>query len=398
MKTYQALLTLERSCPELFLLIAKTRITVDAKFPTAYATIERDGKNVTFKIVIGQKFYDELDVFSLAGLIEHELLHIVLSHLTNENFKHLLKTDQKAINIAMDAVINDVGDLISQKDKLHPLLQGGVFMDVLRKELNDTTLNIKTHSTMDIYQLIKKKMNENKQKGIAGQAFDEHLKGDDQGQGEMSDDVKQALADVLESSEMKQSIEKLVEKKAGKSTDCQQIFKAMIEKRKNMSFKKAVGMFLTSNKSVDNKSSWKKLSKRFAGQKGKIRTKTQKILLALDVSGSMMSDEILKKIHSVVSEATKNEYSVDLIFGDTKKLGEYKNIDSKFDFRKIVGGGGTELKFIFESKFADYDGSVIVTDGCFDHSDVPKKLKAKLLFLLTEQSQYLQDNFKSIQI
>lgn len=395
MKTYQALLLLERTCPELFFLISKTRISISEKVPTAYATIERHGREVNFKIVIGKKFHDDLDVFSLAGLIEHELLHIVLSHLTLDHFKVIAKKNMTALNIAMDAVINDLGDIISQKDKLHPHLQGAVFMDRLRVELKDNSLSIRTHTTIDIYNLIRKHLDENKQKQMGDSAFDEHLQGDVDG---MDEAMQDAIGQVLEQADIKKNMEKLIEKKAGKSSEMQQIFTELVAKRNNMSFKKAVNMFLTSNKSIETKSSWKKLSKRFPNQKGKVRTKTQKILLALDVSGSMMSEEILKKIHSVITEATKNEYNVDLIFGDTKKLGEYKNIDSKFDFAKIVGGGGTELGFIFETKFEDYDGAVILTDGYFEHEQVPVKLKSKLLFLLTENCPFLQDNFKTIGI
>lgn len=358
MKIYKALIDIEKKCPELFLLVNSLKIESCEKCPTAYAQKIND---TSFKIVINKTWAENFDTFNLSALIEHELLHIVLGHCSQLESYH----DKKTANIAMDAIINDIGYFISQKKELNNELSGGIFLDAINEKF-DSNFSAKKHTSLQLYNfLMAQKEND---LDDLGQPFD---------MGDMSDDnidLKEMLSDS--------AYESIVKKYSEKSGELKEMLFEIEKREKNKVIKKEIEKFFQSNK-ADKKQSIKRRNKRFLHLPyGRISSKSQKILLALDVSGSMLNPEDMAKIKMVIYSAINNMFEIDLIFGDTKKIGEFKGIKKNFDMAQIRGGGGTDLKFIFDENISSYDCFVIVTDGEFNHGCIPN-LKNKFLFLNT---------------
>jgi len=383
---YKSMLTLERSSPDLFFLLRKTKVITDKFCPTAYASINKEG----FKIVINEKWAETLDNFSLSALIEHEILHVLFGHLTDYS---ILMPNKRLANVAMDLIINEAGNLISQKDRLDEKLKAGCFLSDFNEKFK-TDFSSYRNTSLEIYNFLTEKSDSDKN-GL--ESFDEGLTDETQeGQADskiQADNKGQAkIEDFLSPDEINQVLKSYGSKSAE--------LKLVIEKReklaKNKRVKKALESFLTSNKN-DFKKSSKRLNKRFSFMPyGREKDKNQKILIALDLSGSMLSPEIIEKMKIAVSSSIGYGFSVDLIFGDTKKLGGFKDLKKSFDFSQLKGGGGTELDFIFQEKLSLYDGLIVFTDGYFDHKIIPKKLANKMIFLMTNKDKI--DGFKTIEM
>ena len=399
---YKALITLQKNAPDLFFMVRNTKIDINVpKIPTACAGYDRKDKK--FLIKVGEKFTKDLDQYSFAALIEHELLHIVLLHVTDILAGRYKPEDFELLNTAQDAVINDIGVLL-RKSKLHPIMQQGVFLEDISKMLNEK-LDTDTHSVRDVFEKLKafnqKQMQKAKDSGQLGPGFDDHSEMNGSNPDDPSDtDGQEMKAEMLAAAkeffgDHGKETTSLMKDFSKKSSDFKMYLETILKLDKDKRIKREIEKFFTSNKTVDKKSSMKRPNRRFDNPKGSIRIKKQKILLGLDVSGSMMTPETIEKLQIVVKSATNNEYSIDLVFGDTKKLGEFKNIKKNFDFSQIHGGGGTTLDFIFKEK-DNYDCYVCATDGYFDMSDIPKGMGNNILFISTEMEKI--GNYKTIKI
>ena len=406
MKIYKALIDLEKSCPELFYLMKNCKVEIEPKekCPTAYASKTKDG----FKIAINEEWKESFSVYDLSALIEHELLHIVLNHCSTMPEY----ADKRLANMAMDSIINDIGHYFQDRSKLCKELQSGVYMDTLNKNYG-TDFNSRRDSSKDIYDFLK---NQDEEKHDKMQSFDEGLGDDSTGQAsDMGQDIEEAMEKIAEKAGINQGndkalglddilspdeMEQVVKAYSNKSSDIKKYFGEIEKRARNKKIASYIEKFFSSNKN-ENKRSIKKLNKRFSFiPYGKIKDTKQKVLMALDVSGSMLNPEDLAKMRQTVISATNNGFSVDLIFGDTERLGGYKDIKNNFDFNKITGGGGTELSFIFEEKgVKDYDCIVVITDGEFNHKTIPKSRKDSILFLITNNYRDIKiDGFKNIKI
>jgi predicted metal-dependent peptidase len=433
-KIYKALIELEKTCPELFYLVKNTRIVSDKKHPSASAALTKTG----FKISIREEWLEVFDQTNLSAIIEHELLHVVLDHC-NDMASGVYRQPRLA-NVAMDCIINDIGHYFQDKSKLNDTLKKGVYLDSFNREYK-TSFNSHDNTTLDIYNFLMSQKNNEKQEsfdegltpndsgddeendlgdgnesGDIGQAVEglkkkgkksvKDLEGEESGQADESGDEENESGDKagktekisLEEILSPEELESVLKTYGKKSADIKKHFREIEKREKDKRIRKAIEAFFVSHK-AEHKKSLKKLNKRFSFLPyGRQKDSKQKILLALDVSGSMLSPDDLAKLKMSVNSAVNNGFAVDLIFGDVSKLGEFKDIKPSFDFENnIHGGGGTDLKFIFdEFKIGKYDCYVIVTDGVFNWHDIPMKLKNDILFLNTTDRPI--KNFKNLHI
>lgn len=372
---YKSLILLEKTCPDLFLLIKNVKIESDKKCQTAYAKIEKSG----FKIVINESWVDSFDSYNLASLIEHEILHIILNHLSDKTY-----SNKRLANIAMDSIINEIGVFISNRDKLNKELNNGIFLDDLNKSYN-TQFSSKNNTVKDIYDFLLTQREEDLEDL---NSFDEGLSQSD----EMieSDEITKTIESIIDSKDL----DKVIKSYAKQSKELKIQLDRIEKIEKNKKIVQAINQFFANNKN-DYKKSIKRVNKRFNFLPyGRTKDSTQKVLLALDVSGSMINPDEIEKMKITISTATNYGFNIDLIFGDTEKLGEFKNIKKNFDFSKVFGGGGTDLRFIFDSKLSDYDCLVVLTDGYFNHNEIPIKHKNSILFLNTTNNPI--KNFKNL--
>jgi len=89
---------------------------VEDGIPTAYT----DGENKKY----GREFMSKLDDAEARGLIMHENLHVALMHIPRH--KDLMKEDGLLANVAMDIVVNNIIDNLTDKT-LCKLPKGAIF-------------------------------------------------------------------------------------------------------------------------------------------------------------------------------------------------------------------------------------------------------------------------------
>jgi len=378
MKIYKALIYLEKICPNLFALVKHVKIDA-CNHPSACIQATKEG----FTVKINEQWINSFDSHNLAAIIEHELLHAILAHCNDSRY-----SDKQTANIAMDAIINEMANTFQDRKKLNSELSNGIFLDDLNSA-HDTRFSLGNSSVMDIYNHLMGLKKEEREKF---NSFDEGLTSNDTGNQSANDALKE-LSDKMSEVVGEKDLEGIVKDYGTNSKELKSFFEGLAIKKIDNRVKKAFESFFSSLKESFRKTI-KKPSKRFAGiPYGRTPNIKQKILMALDVSASMLDDATRARLQTSVNTAIKYQYSVDLIWGDTKKIGEAKNVKKNFDFNTVNGGGGTELSFIFDEKINSYDIVAIVTDGYFNTDVIPHKHKNKIVFLNTDREV---KNFKNI--
>jgi predicted metal-dependent peptidase len=401
---YRVILKLNESSSDVYFLLKNVNIRSTSKIQTACAGFLKDSKR--FLILINENWLDSFDTTNLAAIIEHELYHIILSHVFT-----IPKFDNKQLaNISMDCIINDLALSFKDKNKLNADLKKGVFFDDIKKDLialkiidQYSNLNVKNTTSRQLYELLKKAQEKNPQKTNSYKNIDEH---DGSGLDEVLKESgserinKEAIEKISESPEAKEILKDLLQGESDESkkvrsgigsssADLTIFLEGYYKARRIKDFKKSVNNFYATNRNFNKKSTMKKPSRRYPSPIGKIRIKKSKIKLCIDVSGSQLNDECIEKINISICNALDLGFQIDVVSGDTKKCFEKKNITRQWDFREALkGGGGTELDFFFkDDKNNIVDEAltyVIVTDGLFSASDIPKRIsKNKIVFLST---------------
>ena len=129
---------------------------------------------------------------------------------------------------------------------------------------------------------------------------------------------------------------------------------------------------------------------------GSVRRFTTKLLVAVDVSGSIGSDD-LSHFYSVIIRAFKyGVEQIDVVQFDTK-LSEPQTIENaKKQLKKVMvsGRGGTVFQPIFDyaQQHSEYDGLIIFTDGYAGHPRKSKMMKCGILWVCNNYNNYLKHN------
>ncbi|MGL4999399.1 MAG: hypothetical protein ACRC5T_10565, partial [Cetobacterium sp.] len=134
--------------------------------------------------------------------------------------------------------------------------------------------------------------------------------------------------------------------------------------------------------------------------KGKVKDDGKKVVIGIDVSGSV-GDEDLEKIYNMLNsfvEKRKSEAMLDVIFWSSCKVEDKhfnENINSFSDLKKLkpYSSGGTDVKYLYDFLEEKYKNERIVflniTDGFFDYLEEPKVL-FKHYVVLTESIKLKQ--------
>jgi predicted metal-dependent peptidase len=354
-----------------FFLIALNKIWTD-KVPTA--GVSKDGIN--YRLYIGETFWNSLSEDHRRGLLKHELLHIAFGHLT----MYFKFSDKKLANIAMDMEINQY---ILSTD----LPEGGIDID------NYSDLNLDQKAGCRYYYEKLKQFKDQKEKnGTCGNdSMDKLL--DDIESGNIPD---HSTWEEFEG--MSEAEQKLLDKQV------QRILQDAEQKTKSRGghVPDELKDRIILDELLPPKFNWKNYIRRFTGVSTKIFTKKtrrkdnvkfpdnpalkikmrQKMLLAIDTSGSVNNEE-LKEFMNEIHHIYKAGVDIHILQCDTtiKSSEDYKG---KFELG-IVGRGGTDfdpvLKFYAEHK--EYTSLVYFTDGECSTSLKPTK---PVLWVISEQS------------
>lgn len=126
-------------------------------------------------------------------------------------------------------------------------------------------------------------------------------------------------------------------------------------------------------------------------QMGSIRKFDTKLLVAVDVSGSI-SDKTLCNFYSVINKFFRyGIQEIDCCQFDYE-LGEVKPLHKASRTIQIFGRGGTSFQPIFDylKEHNVYDGLIILTDGYAGHPQMDDSIKAKILWVCEDEKSYNQ--------
>ena len=158
----------------------------------------------------------------------------------------------------------------------------------------------------------------------------------------------------------------------------------IIEKRKSqIDWKRALRLFSTSSRKTRIYHTMKRISKRYGTRPGIKIKRYQRILVAIDTSGSINEDEygvFFKEINSMWKQGGE----IDIIECDATVQNKYKYRGKLPNF--IKGGGGNSFDPVFRylksRRFEKYDGCIYFTDG---YANEPKiKPPCKVFWLITK--------------
>ncbi|MCF0207625.1 MAG: hypothetical protein HUK15_09375 [Bacteroidales bacterium] len=124
-------------------------------------------------------------------------------------------------------------------------------------------------------------------------------------------------------------------------------------------------------------------------QMGSIYELASKILVAVDVSGSITTKD-LQRFYSVIARFFKYGIeTIDTVQFDTK-LFEVETLKKSRKEVTVTGRGGTNFQPIFDylKQHKKYDGLIIFTDGYADIPVVDKNMRAKILWICRSEDEY----------
>ena len=134
-------------------------------------------------------------------------------------------------------------------------------------------------------------------------------------------------------------------------------------------------------------------SRRFGhAQMGKKRRPLpSKILVGVDVSGSITDGQVLKFYHAIANVFDKGIKYIDVLQFDCVLATEKPEPFKKVSEIKIHGRGGTCFQPIFDYAIKnqrDYDGLIIFTDGGAEEPVIHHKFSTKVLWVLVDKVSY----------
>ena len=127
---------------------------------------------------------------------------------------------------------------------------------------------------------------------------------------------------------------------------------------------------------------------------------TTRLLIAIDTSGSVGSEELARYLRIISTFFKYGIEEVDVLMFDTDVQGNpitIKDTKKHLDSLRIVGRGGTNFQapVNYVKNHPDYDGLVIITDGFAPVPDVPPHLKAKILWVIDNEISFMK-NYKDL--
>ena len=145
----------------------------------------------------------------------------------------------------------------------------------------------------------------------------------------------------------------------------------------------------------------RKPSRRYGFQNmGRRNVFTTKLLIAYDTSGSISNEELVLAFSIIKRFFKYGIKSLSYTAFDTEIKGVVKESRRNISELKIEGRGGTSFQCIFDylKGNKEYDGVIIITDGCADIPDTLGIPRNKIMFLLNSKRNYesLNKSFKKI--
>ena len=354
------------------------KVSISDTHPTA-CTNGRD-------VVYGRAFVDSLDDKQLAFVVVHEAMHKAYRHLTV--WKNIAKENPQLANAAMDYVINlqIVDTDPSGRVVTMPRNAEGKLLGLLDEKYRDM-------ATKQVYQLLKKQMDEggdgdgdgsgqpdNPSGSRSGQGqpqnnngdgdsngFDEH---DWDGASDLSADEEEALSQEIDSALREGAI--LAGKMKGK------VHRGIDELlHPKVDWKEALRDFVKTNTRGGDQSTWRRPNRRYLGvdivMPSAQTQKAELFVLGVDTSGSIggsMLTQFMSEINSICEEVAPE--TVELLYWDShvasRETYRGAEVENLVNTTKPRGGGGTTPECVpiyLEAERIAPQCVVMLTDGEF---------------------------------
>ncbi len=336
-------------------------------------------------LYIGPKFWNEQlnnNLYKLGG-IKHEILHIVFKHILRyKGFSH-----KTIFNIAADLVVN-------QYIKPNQLIDGAVMMDKFPE------LNLQEHQHVNYYYNILLELHnkctspdcsEEDKNSKSWQSLKSFLDEDDMNQRrhvmwKKIDDLTSAEKDILESSinqGLGNSLQRLKPQHYGNLPAGlkQYLEEFQLSQIPVVNWRRMLRMFANSSSKTHIKNTLRRPSKRYGTNPGIKVKKKQKILIAIDTSGSIGMDEV-REFFNEIYHIWKQGVEVMVVECDTVIGNTYAYVGKTP--QSTTGGGGTafEAPIHWANQTYHPDALIYFTDGYGGNPVV--KSRCPILWLLSK--------------
>ena len=119
---------------------------------------------------------------------------------------------------------------------------------------------------------------------------------------------------------------------------------------------------------------------------------TTRLLIAIDTSGSVSSEDLGRYLNVITSFFKYGVQQIDIIMFDTNVYGKPLELtDAKKNLKElnVKGRGGTDFQapVDYAVEHPEYDGLIIITDGCASCPNT-ERLRTKLLWVIDNESSY----------
>lgn len=247
--------------------------------PTAGAALTTKG----VELVFNTKWLAPFSPEEVCAIVEHEILHVLFSHL--ENFGKKEEQEQKMLaNVAMDCAINQYIKWPMPKD--------AVTLDQMKKVLKDPKLE-----ALQTWQYYYEKMMQNPNVSKQMKGWDEHIDISIDKDGEIIDPKTGKPLDLSDQKKaaLRSAIDKALKSAAGNAPDhVLKAFDGLSGKEAKLPWKQLLANWVAKRIDIEKRSSRKKMNRRFdLDQPGKVKKRTLSLGVCIDTSGSV-SDEAFK--------------------------------------------------------------------------------------------------------
>lgn len=343
----------------------------------------------TIKLIVNQAFWMSLNEAHRYGLIKHEMLHIVLKHL----FTLKAYSNPTLFNIAADIVVN-------QYIERQQLPEGGILLE--RFAYLDKMYGIKLDRDMDVgyyYRQLEKVFSKSAKmsfEAACNATSASATKGESQLKitpllveenaelskhqfwGDIStlSEGERKIAEYQANRMIKQTTDRVRHKyssygnlPAGLAEKLALILENM---KPRFNWRRLLRLFATSSNSTFIKNTIRRPSKRYGTVPGLKVKRRNRLLLAIDTSGSIQQDELLE-FFSEIYFIWRQGSEIRIVECDTAihKTYDYKGIPPE----KIHGRGGTSFDAPFQYANETYlpDALLYFTDGYAAVPSIPPK-------------------------
>lgn len=318
-------------------------------------------------IVYSPEVFAGLDEETIKAILLHELLHVTLKH-----FDRMDNRDNRIWNMACDFVVNftirnmssDMWDCI---DKFYK--SKGIdffsFYDFILKDIDEE----KDLFAEKIYDMLLRELND---RNIESFTIDLHKY---ETEGYMSDyEVVQSIFDAYTFNEISKG-------------NLPSVIESIIEKlrKPKVNWKRFLnGIFTGMDYSDFTYSRYSKKSHLISKDyrvPGLLKSDCSRFLVCIDVSGSILIEDIEKFVSEVKALSNLLEIEGDVLFHDVDIVKIIPIRDFKIPFTLKTGGGTSHL-WLLNIDFRKYDRIILFTDG---YSEFPKLLEpvSKFVWFVT---------------